>query len=136
MFEIFDHTADVGLRIRARSLDEIFRDAAYGLFSLIIDNPEIVQPEVERRVQLGSDSLDMLLFDWLDHLLYLFDGEHLVLAQFDVSIRDLELSAIVRGEPLNPARHALAHEVKAITYHGLFVQRVEEDWLAEVIVDI
>lgn len=136
MFETFDHTADIGLRIRATTLDELFEDAARGLFSLLIDDLETIRPTIEKTVQLTSDSWDMLLFDWLDHLLYLFDAERLALSEFDVTVQEFKLSAKVRGESLDLTRHPLAHEVKAITYHGLFVRRNGNDWLAEVIVDI
>ena len=46
------------------------------------------------------------------------------------------LTAAARGEPFDPERHPLSHEVKAITYHGLIVESSEGGWLAEVIVDI
>lgn len=136
MFETFDHTADIGLRIRASTINELFQDAARGLFSLLIDDLETIRPTIERTVQLSADSWDMLLFDWLDHLLYLFDAERLALSEFDVTVQGFELSAKVRGEIVDSTRHPLAHEVKAITYHGLFVRRDGNEWLAEVIVDI
>jgi SHS2 domain-containing protein len=59
-----------------------------------------------------------------------------VLAEFTVHLSEKGLSATARGEPLDAARHVLAHEVKAITYHGLKLERCGEQWLAEVIVDI
>ena len=40
------------------------------------------------------------------------------------------------GEPINWDKHALTHEVKAITYHGLRVEKVGAEWEVEVIVDI
>jgi SHS2 domain-containing protein len=46
------------------------------------------------------------------------------------------LRAAAWGEPVDPARHELDHEVKAITYHGLKLERDGDGWLAEVIVDI
>ncbi len=46
------------------------------------------------------------------------------------------LEAAAWGEPMDPSRHELNHEVKAITYHGLKVEQTADGWLAEVIVDI
>ena len=68
--------------------------------------------------------------------MYTFETEHLVLSQFAVHISDADLNATVRGELLDPTRHVLAHEVKAITYHGLKVEQTTFGWQAEVIVDI
>ena len=62
--------------------------------------------------------------------------EHLVLADFVVQLSKEGLSAVARGEPFDLARHVPAHEVKAITYHGLKCDPTGSGWLAEVIVDI
>jgi SHS2 domain-containing protein len=60
-----------------------------------------------------------------------------VFGRFEVRVRDDGLSGTAWGEPLDPARHVLLHEVKAITYHELKVEPTPDSgWLAEVIVDI
>jgi SHS2 domain-containing protein len=136
MYETFDHTADVGLRIRADTLDRLFADAAKGLFSLLVANLDDVQPVEETTYALGPDDYDLLLFDWLAELLYTFETRKLLLSQFDVHAGTDGLRATARGEPIDPTRHVMAHEIKAITYHELKVERTDDCWLAEVIVDI
>jgi SHS2 domain-containing protein len=136
MYEVFEHTADVGLRIRAADLPALFADAARGLFSLIVENLDAVQPVHQREFRLAGAEVDYLLFDWLNELLYCFETERLVFRDFEVKLTDGGLEARARGEPLDPARHHAEHEVKAITYHGLLVEETTEGWLAEVIVDI
>ena len=96
MYEIFEHTADLGLRVRAESLEQLFVDAARGLFSMVVADLETVRATEERQWTLAT----------------------------------------ALGESVDPARHALEHEVKAITYHALRVERLGDEWLAEVIVDI
>ncbi len=136
MYEAFDHTADVGLRIRAASLEELFVEAARGLFSLIVVNPDEVRAVNEIAVRLQDDEPEYLLFDWLNELLFVFESRRMLLVEFDVQLDGDRLSATARGEVFDPDRHKLDHEVKAITYHGLKVERDGEGWLAEVIVDI
>ncbi len=136
MFEVFEHTADLGLRIRAADRTELFVEAARALFSVLVANLNSVQGVEQRTYELQGDEDDYLLFDWLNELLYTYDTERLLLAQFDVELVDDRLQAVCRGEPIDRVRHELEHEIKAITYHGLRVERVGDDWLAEVIVDI
>ena len=136
MFETFDHTADLGLRIRARSLDTLFAEAAEVLFSTIVTDLATVLPTVRREVALPNDDKELLLFDWLKQLLYWWDAEHLLFSKFEVHVGDNGLVGMAWGEPLDRSRHQLEHEVKAITYHGLRVERENDAWLAEVIVDI
>jgi SHS2 domain-containing protein len=135
-FETFEHTADIGLRVRAESLDGLFAEAGRALFSLLVANPEAIRPVQQVEFELAGSQRDDLLFDWLAELLYTFATQRLLLAEFDVRVRDDGLSARARGEPLDRQRHELDLEVKAITYHGLKVEKAASGWLAEVIVDI
>jgi SHS2 domain-containing protein len=136
MHEFFEHTADMGIRARAASLDTLFADAAAGLFSLLVANLDAVRPVHAETVRIEAERLDDLLFDWLAELLYLHDAKRMVFSEFDVRLADGALTATARGEPIDMRRHQLDTDVKAITYHGLKVQRDADGWLAEVIVDL
>jgi SHS2 domain-containing protein len=136
MFELFEHTADLGLRIKARTLAELLAEAGRGLLAMLVANPEAVQPVQSKSIQLGAEEPKYLLFDWLNELLYAFETDRLLLCQFDVHFEDGRLSATCRGEPMDSKRHEMDHEVKAITYHGLSVDQQNGTWIAEVIVDI
>ena len=106
------------------------------LFATLVENLDAVAPTQRLDVTISGSDRDYLLFDWLKELLYHFDAEHLLLSRFEVRIGADGLQGSAWGEPLDPRRHELAHEVKAITYHGLHVEEVPDGWLAEVIVDI
>jgi SHS2 domain-containing protein len=136
MYEVFEHTADLGLRVRAADLDSLFAEAGQGLFSVIVENLADVRQDREVTFQLAERDPVYLLFDWLNELLYTFESQHLLLSQFAVGVTATGLRATARGEPVDPDRHRLDHEVKAITYHGLKLEQTPDGWLAEVIVDI
>jgi SHS2 domain-containing protein len=136
MFETFDHTADIGLRVTAATREELFIEAARGLTSLLVDNTQEIHPTVGEVVQLSADSLDDLLFDWLNELLFRFETRAMLFCQFDVRIVAQRLTGMVQGEPCDRSRHQLAHEVKAITYHGLSVEQSDTGWRAELVLDI
>ncbi len=135
MYEHFEHTADLGLRVTAPDLPRLFEDAAAGLFAMIVE-PLPRTGDWERALRVEGERYDYLLVDWLSELLYLFESERVVLGRFDVCLDGTTLAAKVGGEPLDATRGRLLHEVKAITYHGLTVERSGDGWLAEVIVDI
>ncbi len=136
MYEIFEHTADLGLRVQAADLEGLFAEAGRGLASMMVANLDEVQPVQERELTLTGEERDYLLFDWLTELLYIFDTERLLLVDFTLQIGNSGLHAVCRGETLDPGRHLLDHEVKAITYHGLKVEQTDAGWQAELIVDI
>jgi SHS2 domain-containing protein len=165
MHETFEHTADIGLRVRSGDLSGLFAEAAEGLISVIVENPQSIRPDDTYHFQLQTEQLDELLHDWLDELLFAFHARHVLFARFEIEIggaaitreetlgqshsgenstsppeiatnSPYELKAIARGEPVDPTRHEIDQEVKAVTYHGLKIVRESGLWLAEVVLDI
>ena len=136
MYETFDHTADVGIRVRAPDLPSLFAEAAKGLLSLLVEDVNSVDPKDEKLIRLEESDLEYLFFDWLRELLYLYDAQYFLVLECKVSMAAGILQATIYGESCDPIRHRLAHEVKAITSHGLFVRQESDCYQAEFIVDI
>ncbi len=136
MFEVFDHTADLGLRIQAGDLNGLFAEAGRALLAVVVSNPDGVQPREQVSVRVDGEKPEYLFVDFLTELLFLFESKHFLASEFDVLRDDRGLTATVRGETCDPDRHQLAHEVKAVTYHGLVVEESPDGWWAEVILDI
>ncbi len=136
MFEVFEHTADLGLRIRAGSFEELLVEAAKGLTSVIVTDLATIEERVERTIRIDGQDVEYLLFDWLSELLFAFETERLLFHAFQLDKPADGIVAVCRGEHLDAARHQLEHEVKAITYHRLKVIQTDRAWEAEVVVDI
>lgn len=136
MYEHFEHTADLGLRIRAASLEELFAEAGRALTGALVGHPDSVRPAQPRSIQLEAAEPPDLLHDWLAELLYLFETERLLFGRFEVALPSGGLTATAWGEPADPARHEIELEIKAVTYHGLKIEPGPGGWLAEVIVDL
>lgn len=135
-FEIFDHTADVGIIAYGKDLKEAFANAAYGMFSQIADLKN-VKEEVERDVAIQSSDREALLVDWLNELLYMFDVDHIILSRFDIiELNQNSLKAKVYGEKIDTSRHQLKTSVKAATYHMLKVEVKKNGAKAQFILDI
>src|SRR5947199_4570274 len=84
-YEEIEHTADVGIRACGATLNELFANAAEGMFSLIADlDPVKEVGEIE--VRLETEDIPTLLLRWLSGLLYIHETQHLLLASFDVEV--------------------------------------------------
>lgn len=136
MFEFFEHTADMGIRVRAATLAELIAEGGRALFSLLV--ADLAAVRADRQVVLRIEGVDPedLFFDSLDDLLYQFTAEHLLFARFEALQDATGITIAAWGEPYDPGRHVLEHDVKAITYHQLEVRQEAGDWLATVIVDL
>jgi SHS2 domain-containing protein len=136
--ETFDHTADLGLRIVASDLNDLFRTAAIGLFDVIVANRAEVRGEETEHVSLSSDSTEDLLIEWLNELIFRCETRHRLYNEFQVELdaSACSLTATISGEPIDRGRHVLDHEVKAATRHGVVLKHEPHGWVAEVILDI
>ena len=137
-WETFDHTADLGLRIFAKDLPDLFETAAEALLDLIVTNRDQVEPREAEQITLMADSTESLLVDWLNELIFRCETCHSLYRRFRVQIAPdgLGLEAQILGEPVDPTRHVLDHEIKSVTRHALALVREGDGWKAELILDI
>lgn len=136
MFTLFEHTADLGIRVEAASLAELFADAARGLFTVIAGDLGQVRPALEETFTVPGSDPTWLLFDFLGELHAAFELRRMLYRDVRVTITDDGLEAVARGERYDPSRHALAHEVKGVTQHGLAVDRGPNGCSATFVVDV
>ncbi|GHO55540.1 archease [Ktedonobacter robiniae] len=137
-YEVFEHTADVGLHVYGRDLPELFSHAAQGMESLMVA-PEQIKPATTREVTVEAHDHLSLLIGWLDELIFLFDTQFLLVR--DVEILDLtetRLKARVTGEAYDAQRHELASAIKAVTWHeaAITCDEISGSYQARIIFDI
>jgi len=154
-YRFLDHTADVGAEIEAPTLEALFAEAA-NAFTDTLTVREGVRAVEEQRVEVTAEGLDELMVDWLGELLFRFETEGLLVVEAAIEIERLQsgwhlekpngdrgsasgwhLSAVLRGEAYEPARHPVKVLVKAITFHALEVRETGGGgWFARVIFDV
>ena len=122
------------------TLEETFVSAGDATMNVMVDALGTIAPREGRRIALASDALDMLLFELLQELIYCKDAEQLLLRICDIRIEEKDgsyrLDADALGETIDPGRHPLNVDVKAVTLHRFAVERTPTGWRAAVILDI
>jgi SHS2 domain-containing protein len=137
-YEFFEHTADLGLRASGRDLPDLFANAALGLMAAVVD-PATVRPGgIRDRIRAEGPDRETLLVNWLNQVLFLFSVQRMVFCRFQVrSFSDTAIEAEGEGELLDPLRHGVLREVKAVTLHDLGVERAPDGtWRAKAILDV
>ncbi|MDE0481826.1 MAG: archease [Candidatus Poribacteria bacterium] len=136
-FEYIEHTADAGMRVTGDTLKSLFNNAAQGLFEMIavvdtIDETSSID------VDIAADSVEMLFVKWLDELVFRHETDEIFFKRSNIQhIDTTELFAQVYGEPTNFDKHVVYTEIKAVTYHQLYViQNPNGVWEAQVIFDL
>ena len=136
MFEILEHTADIGFRARGATIEELFAESARALVSIAVELEDIKLLE-SWSVETQGDNRESLLINFLNDVLWLLDGKRLVMARFDIAgVTETSVCALAWGEPRNAGRHRSKVIVKAVTFHQLKIAQDNDGWMAEVYVDI
>jgi len=132
--------ADLAFHAWGRDLEETFVAAAGAVMNAMVEDLDSIQPRDTRLLSLEHDALDLLLFNFLQEFIYYKDAEQLLLRVQQLRIADTHqpytLQATAVGEPIDPTRHRLRVDVKAVTLHRFSLMKSDGGWAATVILDI
>jgi len=135
-YETFDHTADIGVRVFGRTVEEVFANAAYALFDQMTDLRKVGDGAVQEIFVEGADREDLLI-RWLGELLFLCQGRGYLFKEFSIlHLNSNSLRAVARGEIFDSSRHHFKTEIKAVTYHQVEVKEMDGKWEGRVIFDV
>lgn len=136
LFETFDHGADIGIRGFGKTLEEAFANGAKAMFSIMVDINKVEKRE-EREISCEAPDIEMLFVEWLNQLLSISHLEKMVFNDFHVTIKEgTSLTGYAGGEKLDKSRHPLLTEVKAATYSMLKVEKNNDVYIAQCVVDV
>ena len=134
-FEVIDHTADIGIAAYGANLREAFANAAYALFSLMVDLDNVADA-VCYEAEVTAENREDLLVAWLNELIYLFEVENVLFQRFEIDeLSETRLRASCYGEKIDPERHKIKIAVKAATYHMLKIEE-RDGYRVQVLFDI
>lgn len=133
---LLDHTADLGIRIRGTDLKDLFETAGRALLHLLVKGESPAETS-SITVSLSAEDRCDLMVRWLGEILYLFEGERLVVTAFKVhSLTPSAIEATLETVPLDLTHHEILNEIKAVTYHQIEVAEKGNHWEARVIMDL
>jgi len=135
-YKLFDHTADLGVEIYGKTVTDLFAHAAFTVFDIITDLKHVTST-VERKIVVDGEGWEDLLVNYLREILYMFDGEGLLLKEYSIQkIDSRHLEGMVKGERFDPSKHRINTEIKAVTYHQVTVRETPDGWMGRVIFDV
>lgn len=132
--------ADAAFQASGNSLEGLFESAALATTNIMVKDLEKIELKTRRKMTVSDKSVEKLLFNFLQEIIYLKDAELLVFGKYNVKIKDragtYSLVCIAFGEKIDMNKHELVVDVKAVTYHLFEVKQEGKKWKAQVILDI
>ena len=141
-FEFLDEiaTADVSFEAWGDTVEEMFISASEATMNVMVANLEKIERREKRELEIGSDAVDMLLFNLLQEIIFFKDAEQLLLRIEDANTGYENGLYFVKttcwGEQIDPGRHQLIVDVKAVTLHRFKVEHTPRGWETFIILDI
>lgn len=140
-YTFLDHTADVLFEANGKTLDEMFQNAALALQESQFEL-KTISSKKKKTIKMGDKNAEMLLFHFLQELIFLKDAERFAANGCKVNIKEMgagkgfSLTAACTGDTLDLSRQKTKVDAKAITLHQFSVKKEKGIWKARVIVDI
>jgi len=132
--------ADIAFDAWGKTLEEVFAEAARATVQVMVEDLSTVSPRETVEVTLDERSEEMLLFDFLNELIFYKDARRLLLLPRKLTIARTAagciLQATLKGEEIDPAKHPLNTDVKAVTMLRFSLSQVPEGWRATVVLDV
>lgn len=137
MYQLLEHTSDVGILARAPTREEALIEASKGLVS-ILANPADFRPVEERYFKAQGSDEAALVVNWLNEILFFFDTEGMIFVEFSIdSWTGAEIVGQARGERFDVDRHEFRTAVKAATYHQFESHSTADGgWEFRIFVDV
>lgn len=134
-FQWLPHTADIKFRVFGKSLEEIFENSALAV-SEFLSKGKKVKAKKRKTISLVSSSsdLNLLLYKFLDELIFFLDAENFLVSKAEVEIKDEHLKAIIYGDKASDYKD-LDH-IKAATYSEMYVKKINNKWEAQAVMDV
>jgi SHS2 domain-containing protein len=135
-YEILEHTADVRIRVYGSSLGELFENAARAMIALITDVDKI-NPLHQIEIKVNGETVDELLVRWLQEILYIHEVKKLVFKNFKLNkIDETHVKGKAFGEKINLEKHELYSDIKAVPYHNLKIETINDKLKVDIVFDI
>jgi SHS2 domain-containing protein len=133
-FEEISHTADIKIRVRAPTLEDLFSETFNALMQVLYGTER--SGGIVKEIKVESPDNESLLLDFLSEVLFVSEVESLVFFNASISIYGSRLTAELSGEPFDPIRHAGGSEVKGISYSGLSIIHDANGYMLDIIFDV
>ncbi|MCK5321973.1 MAG: archease [Candidatus Aenigmarchaeota archaeon] len=137
-YRYLPHTADAKIEAFGKDLNELFKNAALATYNIMVETQK-VEPLKEIEIKLNSESIESLLYDWIEELLFYLDTEKFLINNTEVKIKksgenNISLKATLKGDRISK-KYELGGSVKSMTYNCLIIEKTKDGFRTIFVVD-
>ncbi len=138
-YRLINHTADIGIEIKAKNEQELFFEGIRALFFLLTDREiERFQYDkndlIKKRVKIRFELFDELFIDFINRILYIVDTFNILPVDLNMKMKRGVLQASVFF--VEHSWVSIKREIKAATFHNFKIEKDKESLKTRIIFDI
>jgi len=134
-FKFFSHTADIKFRSYGKTIEESFKNSVYALIKSVTDSK--VKPKKKLKVKVKGKDFESLLYNFLEEVLYFIDSKNFFVSKIKnlkIDKKSFALFADFEGD--NGKNLKVFSHVKGVTYSEMFVKKIRDKWVTQVVLDV
>ena len=134
-FKFLEHTADIKFQAYGKNLNEVFENSAYAMLNVLSESK--IKSKIKKNIHVKGMDLENLLYNFLEELLFLFDSENFILSKIrkiKIDKKNFKLKAEITGD--KSSNYKINLGIKAVTYNEMFVKKMKDKWVSQVVIDV
>lgn len=131
-FRFLEHTADIKFQAFGKSIEEVFENSALAMFNTMYEGK--IKKKIKKKISVEGKDNENLLYNFLEELLFLLDSEEFFTSETKVKIEDKILKAEILGDKAE--NYEMDVDVKAVTYNEMFIKKIKDKWIGQVVLDV
>ena len=130
--EEIEHTADWAIRVKGKSMESLFQNAALGMLHMIQASSHPGETKA-KRIELRAIDNETLLVAFLEELLFNMETNNVNYTGIEVqNVENAHLTAIVHERNLAQ----MSKEIKAVTFYDLKIEATNEGYITTIVFDV
>ena len=134
-FKFLEHTADIKFQAYGKNLNEVFENSAYAMLNVLSESK--IKSKIKKNIHVKGRDLENILYNFLEELLFLFDSENFILSKIrkiKIDKKNFKLKAEITGD--KSSNYKINLGIKAVTYNEMFVKKMKDKWVSQVVIDV
>ncbi len=134
-YKFIEHTADVQFEATGKTIEEVFKNSANALISLMKNNKKIKNKKT-KKIKIKAKSLEELLYNFLEEFLYIYDSQNFITNKItNIKISKNKIKAMLIGDNIFNYKN-ISNNIKAITYNNMKIFQKKEKWFIRCVLDV
>lgn len=134
-YDFFEHTADIGVIVKGKTIEEIIENLVL-VFSDLTTDISKLEKSIEEKISLEFEDFEEMIIKTMEEIIFLFETKKFLTAECSVNIKNKAILCEMKGDIFDSSIYPSKFIIKAITYHQFELRKEKDKWILRVVFDV